>query len=127
MRQQPQCRGLGRARVLVAALVGTLPLLVVPAAAQPSQVGGGKIEHSLAVALDSKGSADFWIAFADRADLSAASKLADWDQRGQAVVDALRRTADASQSDVRKQLSLSGVSYEPFWVANTILVRDGSD
>src|SRR5262245_4145950 len=127
MRHQPQLRRLGRARVLVAALFVTLPLLVVPAAAQPSQVGGGKIEHSLAVALDSKGSADFWIEFADRADLSAASKLADWDQRGQAVVDALRRTADASQSDVRKQLSLSGVSYEPFWVANTILVRDGSD
>ena len=59
--------------------------------------------------------------------MSAASAIAGWDQRGQAVVDALRRTANASQSDVRKQLSLEGVSYQPFWVANTILVRNGSD
>ena len=127
MTHQPQLRRLGRARVLLAAVLVTLPLLVVPAAAQPSKIDGGKIEHSLAVELDSSGSADFYVEFAERADLSAASAIADWDQRGQAVVDALRRTANASQSDVRKQLSLSGVSYRPFWVANTILVRDGSE
>jgi subtilisin family serine protease len=104
-----------------------LPLLVLPAAAQTSNVDGGKIEQSLAVALDTKGSADFYVEFAERADLSAASAIPDWDQRGQAVVDALRDTADASQSDVRKQLSISGVSYQPFWIANTILVRNGSE
>jgi Subtilase family/Malectin domain/Carboxypeptidase regulatory-like domain/Viral BACON domain len=127
MAHQPQRRGLGRARFLVAAVLAALPLLVVPAAAQPSKIDGGKFEKSLAVELDTKGSADFYVEFAERADLSAASAIADWDQRGEAVVDALRRTANASQSDVRKQLSLSDVSYQPFWVANTILVRNGSD
>ena len=38
---------------------------------------------------------------------SAAATIADWDQRGKAVVEALKRTADASQSDVRKQLTLA--------------------
>ncbi len=127
MAHQPQLRRLGRTRVLVAAVLAALPLLVVPAAAQPSKIDSGKFEKSLAAELDTKGSADFYVEFAERADLSAASAIADWDQRGEAVVDALRRTANASQSDVRKQLSLSGVSYQPFWVANTILVRNGSD
>ena len=79
MTHQPQLRRLGRARVLLAAVLVTLPLLVVPAAAQPSKIDGGKIEHSLAVELDSSGSADFYVEFAERADLSAASAIADWD------------------------------------------------
>jgi hypothetical protein len=102
-------------------------LLVIPAAAQPSTNAGSKIEKSLATELSVDGSADFYVEFAEQADLSTASRIADWDQRGAAVVAALRRTADASQSDVRKQLALSGTSYQPFWVANTVLVRSGSD
>jgi subtilisin family serine protease len=113
---------------LVSVLLALTGLLVIPAAAaQPSTNGGSKIEKSLATELGAEGSADFYVEFAEQADLSTASVIADWNQRGAAVVDALRRTADASQSDVRKQLNLSGTSYQPFWVANTILVRSGSD
>ena len=79
MAHQPQLRRLGRTRVLVAAVLAALPLLVVPAAAQPSKIDSGKFEKSLAAELDTKGSADFYVEFAERADLSAASAIADWD------------------------------------------------
>ncbi len=122
-------RLLGRALVLVSALLAATALLVIPAAAapagHPAATGAAKIEQSLATAL-AAGSADFYVEFAERADLSAAAEIADWDKRGQAVVDALRRTAETSQSDVRKQLSQAEVAYQSFWIANTVLVRDGT-
>ncbi len=108
-------------------MLAAIWLLAIPAAAQPSTNVVGKIENSLAGELTTKGSADFYVEFADHADVSAASAIADWNQRGEAVVAALQRTADASQSDARKQLDLTGTSYQPFWVVNTILVRNGSD
>ena len=116
MSHQPPFRRLGRALVLVSAMLAAIGLLVIPAAAQPSANGSGKIEKSLAAALDAKGSADFYVEFSDQADLSAAAAIADWDQRGKAVVAALQRTAEASQSDVRKQLKLARTPYQPFWV-----------
>ena len=85
-----------------------------------------KVDADLAVALDTKGSADFYIDFADHADLAAASSITDWADRGAAVVKALQATADASQAEVRKQLDAEQVSYTSFWIANTILVRSGS-
>jgi len=108
-------------------VLAAIGLLVIPAEAQPSQSGSSKIENSLAAELNTEGSADFYVEFAEQADLSAASAIADWNQRGAAVVAALRRTADASQSDVRKQLTATETAYQAFWVANTVLVRNGSD
>ena len=128
MSQHQPLRRLGRALVLVSAMLAAIGLLVIPAAAQPAAPdSGSKIEKSLAAQLDAKGSADFYVEFKEQADLSAAATIADWDQRGKAVVEALKRTADASQSDVRKQLTLARTAYQPFWVANTILVRGGSE
>ena len=63
-----------------------------------------KVDADLTVALDTKGSADFYVDFTDHADLAAASSITDWAERGAAVVKALQATADASQADVRKQL-----------------------
>src|SRR5829696_881037 len=120
-------RRLGRALGLASAVLAAIGLLVIPAEAQPSQSGSSKIENSLAAELNTEGSADFYVEFAEQADLSAASAIADWNQRGAAVVAALRRTADASQSDVRKQLTATETAYQAFWVANTILVRGGDD
>ena len=85
-----------------------------------------KVDADLTVALDTKGSADFYIDFADHADLAAASSITDWADRGAAVVKTLQATADASQAEVRKQLDAEQVSYTSFWIANTILVRSGS-
>ena len=47
-------RRLGRALVLVSAVLAATGLLVIPAAAQPSTNSGSKIEKSLAAELDAE-------------------------------------------------------------------------
>jgi hypothetical protein len=67
---------------------------------QPSP-GDDKIESDLAASLDDKGSGDFFVDFTERADLSAATGITDWAERGTAVVKALKATAEASQAEHR--------------------------
>src|SRR5690606_22435527 len=76
--------------------------------------------------LQTAGAADFAIEFSERADLSAASAMSDWDERGAWVADRLRSTAEESQRAVREVLDEAGVDYETFWIANTIVVEDAS-
>ncbi|MCK0112591.1 cell wall-binding repeat-containing protein [Ornithinimicrobium sp. F0845] len=104
---------------LVAHGSGTAPA----PAADPS--GGDRVDSSVLAELQTDGAADFWIYFADRADLSAASSIEDWDARGQAVYDALVATAEASQAQVRADLDAAGVDYQAFSITNAIRVTDG--
>ncbi|GAB3933046.1 hypothetical protein GCM10027614_03280 [Micromonospora vulcania] len=87
---------------------------------------GDKIRPELAKQLQAKSEGDFWIRFKDRADLSKASAIKDWNKRGTAVADALRKTAAESQSKIRAELDGSGAKYQTFWAANAIKVRSGS-
>jgi subtilisin family serine protease len=123
---KPPLRRLGRFLGLMSAVLAAIGVLAAPAAAQPT-VGASKIEASVASLLDAQGSTDFYVEFSQQADLAAASKIQDWTQRGEAVVAALQSTADASQSDARKMLDAAGVDYTAYWVANTILVKGGSE
>lgn len=81
-----------------------------------------KVDAQVDAQLESEGRADVWVRLADRADLGAASRVADWDARGQAVVDALKKTAESSQKELRAQLDEQGVEYEAFWATNSIRV-----
>ncbi|GAA1723273.1 hypothetical protein GCM10009809_18920 [Isoptericola hypogeus] len=72
------------------------------------------------------GPADFWLELSDAADLTAAKDIADWDDRGAYVYDALTSVAADSQADLVKQLEADGASYETFWISNRILVTDGT-
>ena len=96
-------------------------------AAEPGGPGadGDKIVADLAAVLDEKGSADFYVDFTERADLTVPTSLS-WSERGAAVVRALQSTAEASQAAVREQLDKAQVSYTSFWISNTILVQGGS-
>ncbi|MFD2025823.1 S8 family serine peptidase [Promicromonospora aerolata] len=85
-----------------------------------------KITPAVQARLDAKDSADFWIRFADAADLAPATDIADWDDRGQYVYDALTSTAKAAQADVVADLEAEGVAYESYWISNAILVEDGT-
>ncbi|MEH1168242.1 S8 family serine peptidase [Micromonospora sp. CPCC 205539] len=87
---------------------------------------GDKIRPELAKQLQAKSEGDFWIRFKDRADLSKASAIKDWNKRGTAVADALRQTAAASQGKVRAELDGSGLKYQTFWASNAIKVSGGS-
>lgn len=69
-------------------------------------------------------STDLWLVFEDTADLDAASGIEDWGRRGEAVVRALRATAEASQREAVAELEAAGVAYHPHWITNRIFVPD---
>ena len=110
---------------LLSAILTTIGLCATTAAAQPASTAG-KIDSTVAATLQADGNADFFVRFSERADLTAASQVTDWSARGAAVVDALQKTADHSQAAARQQLEAAGSSYQPYWVSNTILVRNGT-
>ncbi|WP_229402350.1 S8 family serine peptidase [Micromonospora okii] len=85
-----------------------------------------KIRPDLMSQLREKSESDFWVRFTDRADLSRASAVKDWTQRGAAVAEALRATAAESQAEVRAELDGAGTKYQSFWATNAIKVDSGS-
>lgn len=111
----------------MSAVLAAIGIVAAPATAAPPSAGSNKIEASIASVLDTGSTTDFFVEFARQADLSAASEIQDWTQRGEAVVAALQSTANASQSDARKLLAASGAQYTSYWVANTILVTGGTE
>ena len=103
-----------------AALAPSVTASPVRGADQPT-----KIDPDVSAALAS-GPAEFWVDFADSADLTAASHVKSWKARGQAVIDALQATAESSQDPVRDYLDEQGVSYETYYISNEIYVPSGS-
>lgn len=85
----------------------------------------GKLTDAAETELTGAPAADFWVRFGDRADLAAAAKITDWDERGAAVRDALMSQAAASQADVLADLDAAGAAYTSFWVSNAVLVKSG--
>ncbi len=67
----------------------------------------------------------FMILLREKADLSPAFEIRDWDARGRFVTQRLREVADRSQAGLREMLSASGADFQPFWIVNSILVIDG--
>src|SRR5882672_11312846 len=129
MSRRPQTRRRGRALLsLLAAMLAMLGVFTAPATAAPppSDNSAAKIEKSVTNSLSAKDSADYWITFGQTADLSAATNIKDWNARGAAVVDALKKTADASQAAVRAQLDAAKIKYQSYYIANVIRVTDGS-
>ena len=98
---------------------------LVTAAPLPSDAQASKIDATLATTL-AQGASEFWVRFADRADLSATSAIDGWRARGQAVYDALTATADTSQAAVRDYLAAEGVEYKAYWAANAIHIEAGT-
>ena len=66
------------------------------------------------------------VVFRGDPDLAAASRVADWTARGDAVVRALQQTADRAQADARSRLDAAGIRYRTLWIANA-LALDGTD
>ncbi len=112
-------------RALVLGVVMAVFAVVVPSTgAATAAPDTDKIKPQLAQQLEDKGSADFWIRF-EQADLRAASQVAGWDARGQAVYDALTDAARSSQKQTRALLDNEDVGYEAFFVTNAIRVENG--
>jgi subtilisin family serine protease len=89
------------------------------------QIDRSKVDVSVTLERQLQhGKADFAIEFSERADLSAAAGMG-WNERGRYVYQRLRETAERSQAGARRALRARGVTFESFWIKNTILVRHG--
>jgi hypothetical protein len=64
-----------------------------------------------------------WILLRQKADLSPAFGMKDWNERGRFVVEQLQSTARTSQGDLRDQLRSRGVEHQSFWLLNAIRVK----
>ncbi|TCM40949.1 subtilisin family serine protease [Kribbella sp. VKM Ac-2568] len=131
-------RGLARSLVSALAAVAVVTTGLAAAgqaqAAPPTKPGGtpapaSKIKPDVLSKLegkDAKEATDYWVRFTAKADLSKASTITDWNQRGTAVAAALRKTAAESQAKVRAELDASKVKYQAFWGTNAIRVSSGT-
>ncbi|MDR7313726.1 subtilisin family serine protease [Nocardioides luteus] len=86
-----------------------------------------KLSSTLESKFEKSGSTDFWLRFSDKANLGPASSIKDWTKRGQYVVDALEKTAEASQAGAVAELDAAKVKYKTYAISNAILIKDGSE
>ncbi|WP_432878679.1 S8 family serine peptidase [Kribbella sp. CA-245084] len=88
-----------------------------------------KIKPELMAKLDgkdAKSATDYWVRFGAKADLTAASKITNWNERGTAVAAALKKSAADSQASIRAELDAQHVKYQAFWGTNAIRIESGS-
>ena len=128
IRHKTVFRGLSPAlfvKLVVLTVISAGLMLTGPAAqTAPAAEDAAKIKPKLSRQLEAKGEASFWIRF-DQADLSSASKISDWTERGQVVYDTLKAAASESQKDTRTLLDGEDVTYQAFWATNAIRVEAG--
>ncbi len=119
--------GLARSVLVAVAMAGvpTATSVAVEAAPPEPPDEGAKIDPAVIEAVDDGGTTTFWVRLGDHADLSAATAITDWAERGAYVVDQLKATATASQAPVRAQLDARGAKYTSYWVTNALRVRGG--
>lgn len=121
-------------RFLLAALL-LLSLLLMASFASPAAPDAGLVEAAAgvdpavltALAASADGQATFLVYFSSRADLSQAATMQDWEARGRYVMERLQATARQSQAPVLDKLARKAFvgqisRYQPFWVANVIVV-----
>ncbi|MGW3614039.1 S8 family serine peptidase [Micromonospora sp. NPDC005163] len=131
MLRRPHRRQLARLLVSAGAAIALAATsLATGTAAQAAGAGAtspsDKIRPDLAKQLEAKSAGDFWIHFKKKADLSKASAIKDWNERGTAVAAALKKTAAESQAKIRGELDSAGAKYQTFWATNAIKVSRGS-
>ncbi|MBG6098566.1 carboxypeptidase regulatory-like domain-containing protein [Nocardioides luteus] len=124
---------LGRSAV---AATGILAATAAMLAATPAFAGtptaddkapAAKLSSTLESKFEKSDSTDFWLRFSDKANLGPATSIKDWTERGQYVVDALEKTAKASQAGAVAQLDAAKASYTTYAISNAILVKGGSE
>lgn len=85
----------------------------------------GKVDPLVLRQVEGGAQATFWAVLEAKADLSQAHVVRHWADRGAPVMDALQRTADASQANLRSWLSARGVRHQSFWVVNAVRITAG--
>jgi len=85
-----------------------------------------KIDQELLFAYEGEPQ-EFIIFLSEQADLSGAADLKTKTKKGEYVYQQLIATARRSQAPIVQYLSLEGVEYRPYWVANMIWVRGSGE
>ncbi len=103
-----------------------LPVSLLAAAQDPSIETlefAEKIDSAVRSQLAAEGSAEVLVVLDEQLDLSFAEALRGRRAKGEAVVAALRATAERTQAPLRSLLRARGVEHQSFWVSNMIRVR----
>ncbi len=115
-----------RTRLVAVCVALTVGVLVVAPTAFSSPEFSGKIDLKLSQQLQARGTANFWVMFSAKTNLSAATSIKSWDARGWYVYNHLTSTANASQRGFRSFLDRNHVNYQAFWIVNGIYIKGGT-
>lgn len=109
-----------------AAILTTLALLIAwaafPAGAQP-EAPRAWVEPEVWQSLESTGRADVLLVLGEQADLRGAAALPSKEARGRFVFETLRAVAEASQQDLRADLTRQGLAYRSFYIVNALALQ----
>jgi hypothetical protein len=94
--------------------------------AQAAASFSSKIDPTVIAATANGGVTPFLIILAEQADLSAAARLVNKNEKGEYVLDALRSTADRTQSALQTALDRQGIAYRGYYIVNSIAVLLGA-
>ncbi|NAS26327.1 S8 family serine peptidase [Herbidospora sp. NEAU-GS84] len=96
-------------------LLGLLGWTVTTGPADAEPAPSPKIAAEVRAEAADGGETSFWVRFARKADLSAATGPVD-------VIDARKAVATSSQKDVLALAEAAGADHTAFWISNTVLV-----
>jgi serine protease AprX len=113
-----------RSRLLFAM---TVSLLTAGLAAVFGDENQSKIANQVMVGTSEGQQTSFIIYLSDQADLRAASRIKDQDERGWYVYNRLKEHAEATQTDLRARLAAAGVPYTSYWAVNMIVAHGGRE
>lgn len=108
--------------IVAGMLLGAIP---INATAKPMPQTEVFIEQSVLDEMETNGKASYMVQFKNDVDLSPAFSM-DWNARGWFVYDTLYAQMRQSQAALQNYLIRSDVEFEPFWINNSIFVRDST-
>ena len=83
------------------------------------------VEDAVLQEMQANGTASYYLQFANTADLSPAYTM-NWSDRGWFVYETLKAQMETSQAAVQAYLSNAGVEFRPFWINNSIYVKNSN-
>ncbi len=111
--------------VSVFSVIGVLALTGVLFANAASIQRPPQVEPALQSVLQAQGTANLFVEFSAKADLSSANSMT-WSERGDYVYRNLQTTADRSQAKVREFLDARGIPFKFFIINNSIYIPNAS-
>ena len=113
---------------LAGLIVGATPVLASNGSHGRTPMAGytGKVQNLVLRDTTAGRHSSFIVELKQQADLSKAYTMKNQDARGWYVYRTLKRTAEKTQGPLKAMLDAQGVSYRSFWVANELVVHQGS-